>query len=169
MHRPNSTMQTNKRQTTGNRDDDSKLNSAAKVETFELSKKDHPYIPVSTTKILGKFTRDPPPDLDSVALRDRQASQQKHAKTIEDLRRWAKNRDNSTVVKVLLRCIFWKDVKVKRPPEKALHRTIGHYFPPRSDLKVTVCDFGQSRSERREVRLGDIEKGELGFALYSTC
>ena len=34
-----------------------------KIETFELSDKAHPYIPVSTTKILWNYTRDPPPDI----------------------------------------------------------------------------------------------------------
>jgi hypothetical protein len=149
---------TGSRRTTS--DGQTKREPAAKIETFELSQKEHPYIPVSTTKILGKFTRDPPPDLHDVALQERRAVLQKHAETVEELRKWAKNRESSTAVKILLRTIFWKDVKVRMPSEQKLYHSINHFFPPRSEMKVIVCDFGEGRAERNEVRLGDIERGK---------
>ena len=131
------------------------------IETFELSEKDHPYIPVSTTKILSKFTRDPPPDLNDVALEERRSIPRQHAETIEELRRWAKVREHSTILKVLQRIFFRKHVKLSMPSELKLYRSIDHYFPPRSDMKVIICDFGDGRAERNEVRLGDLERGKL--------
>lgn len=139
---------------------DSKGKTSTKIETFELSKKEHPYIPVSTTKILGKFTRDPPPDLHDVALQERRSVQRKHAETVEELRKWAKVRENSTAVKFLQRIVFWKGVKLRMPPGQKLYRSINHFFPPRSQMKVIICDFGDSRAERNEVHLGSIERGK---------
>jgi hypothetical protein len=136
------------------------------MKTFELSEKEHPYIPVSTTKILGKFTRDPPPDLHDEVLQERHSVLEGHAEMVEELRKWAKNRDSSTVFKLLLRSVLWKGVKVRMPSKQKLYRSIDHYFPPRSDMKVIICDFGEGRSERNEVRLGDIEKGEYQFVFY---
>jgi hypothetical protein len=148
-------------------DGQTKKEPAAKIETFELSQKEHPYIPVSTTKILGKFTRDPPPDLYDVALRERRAALQKHTETVEELRKWAKNRESSTALKILLRTIFWKGVKIRMPPEQKLYHSINHFFPPRLEMRVIVCDFGEGRAERNEVRMGDIERGTRELWLCS--
>lgn len=138
----------------------SKRKASAKIETFELSKREHPSIPVSTTKILGKFTRDPPPNLHDLALQERYSVQRKHAETVEELRKWAKFRENSTGFKVILQSVFWKGVKIRMPSEQKLHCSINHFFSPRSDMKVIICDFGEGRAERNEVRLGDIERGK---------
>ncbi|KAE8864905.1 hypothetical protein PTNB73_05793 [Pyrenophora teres f. teres] len=132
--------------------------SPAKKEVFELSEKDHPYIPVSTTRILGKSTRDPPPDIPESALHVRRVQLQKQSETVEELRRWAKNRESSTAFKLLLRTIFWKDVKVRRPAEEKLQRAINELFPPRMEMQVTICDFGEGRAQQYDVRLGDLEK-----------
>jgi hypothetical protein len=67
--------------------------TSSKIETFELSEKAHPYIPVSTTKILWNYTRDPPPDIPNEVLTERRAAQQYHSETVEDLRRWFKSRE----------------------------------------------------------------------------
>ena len=32
-----------------------------------------------------------------------------------------------------------------------------HYYPPRSELKCHICDFGDGRAEHKTVELGDIE------------
>jgi hypothetical protein len=149
---------TGSRRTTS--DGETERKPTAKIETFELSQKEHPYIPVSTTKILGKFTRDPPPYLHDVALQERRAVLQKHTDTVEELRKWAKNRESSTAVKVILRTLYWKGVKIRMPSEQKLYHSINHFFPPRSEIKVIVCDFGEGRAERNEVRMGDIERGK---------
>lgn len=134
--------------------------SPFKKETFELSEKEHPYLPVSTTKILGKFTRDPPPDIpDSDIRADRETAKKQHD-TVEDLRKWAKNRESSTAFKMLSRTVFWQDVKVRMPSEDKIYRAIHHFYPPRAELTVTVCDFGPGRAEQKLVRLGEIENGK---------
>lgn len=130
-----------------------------KKETFELSEKDHPYIPVSTTKILGKFTRDPPPDISDAEARACREQAKKQSETVEELRKWAKNRESSTAFKILLRTVFWKDIKIRMPAEEKINTAIHHFYPPRAELTVTVCDFGPGRAQQKIVRLGDIEKG----------
>ncbi|KAH5379501.1 hypothetical protein HBI49_018820 [Parastagonospora nodorum] len=132
--------------------------TSPKIETFELSEKEHPYIPVSTTKILGKFTRDPPPEHSNAELQKLRARVSQHSEIAEDVRKWAKNRESSTLFKVLLRAVFWNDVKVNMPAEQKLLNTIHHFFPPRADIKVVVCDFGDGRAQQQSVRLGDLEK-----------
>lgn len=139
-----------------------------KIETFELSDKAHPYIPVSTTKILWNYTRDPPPDIPNDVLQERRARQQQHTETVEELRRWFKSRQSSMFAKVLRR-IFLRDVKIRKPAEAKLYGAVNHFFPPRSDICVTVCDFGPGRAERREVRLGDIEKGTERRSVSNGC
>ena len=133
--------------------------SPLKKETFELSEKEHPYIPVSTTKILGKFTRDPPPAISDADIQaDREQAKKQHD-IVEDLRKWAKNRESSTAFRMLLRAVFWQDMKVRMPSEDKIYPAIHHFYPPRAELTVTVCDFGPGRAEQKIVRLGQIENG----------
>jgi hypothetical protein len=68
----------------------------------------------------------------------------------------ARNRHLHTKV---LRRVLLRDVKFRMPSEDRVYSAINLFFPPRSDIMVTVCDFGPGRAERKEVRLGDIEKG----------
>ncbi|KAI0875958.1 hypothetical protein GGS24DRAFT_488982 [Hypoxylon argillaceum] len=130
---------------------------AANIEVFELSPRAHPYIPVSTTKISENFTRDSPPGIHNADLLKRRELQRGYAETVDELRRWAKTRARSTVMKTLLRATFRDDFKIRKPSEEKLYRCVNHYFPPRMDLTVLVCDFGEGRAEQHRVRLGDIE------------
>lgn len=127
--------------------------TSTKIETFELSEKAHPYIPVSTTKILSNYTRDPPPDIPIEVLHQRRTAQKERSETVEELRKWFKSRESGMLTKVLRR-VFLRDVKIRMPAEDKLYSAINHYFPPRSDIMVTVCDFGPGKAERNEVRLG---------------
>lgn len=133
--------------------------SSGKIATFELSAKAHPYIPVSTTKILGNYTRDPPPEIPDAMLQERRLRLREHAETVEKLRKWAKHREKSMSSKIFRR-IFLKRFSATMPPDHKLYESIDYFFPPRFDVLVTVCDFGDGRAERREVRLGDIERGK---------
>ncbi|KAJ9604419.1 hypothetical protein H2200_011255 [Cladophialophora chaetospira] len=128
--------------------------TGTKIETFELSEKRHPYTPVSTTKILSEYTRDLPPDISESLLQERRRGLREHAATVEDLRRWATHPGRNIVGKYL---DFLPGAAPSRPSEKKLLSAVDHFFPPRSDVQVTICDFGDGRAERREVRLGDIE------------
>ncbi|KXT17013.1 hypothetical protein AC579_7416 [Pseudocercospora musae] len=138
---------------------DSAQPTTKRTATFELSvKKGEHYVPVSTTKILGKFIRDSPPEIHAKELDERRSTLENHSATIESLRKWAKFRETNTVAKLLLRSVFWNGVKVRMPPELKIYQSIDEFFPPRSEVRVIVCDFGEARAERREVRLGDIER-----------
>ena len=115
---------------------------------------------VSTTRILGNFTKDPLPDVQDLELLKRRSSLQEHADTVEELRLWAKYRDTYSATKSFFRTIFMRDRHVDMPSEQSLYPVINHFFPPRSEIVVIICDFGEGRAERKEVRLGDIEVGE---------
>jgi hypothetical protein len=132
--------------------------SASKIETFELTEKPHDYIPASTTKILWNYTRDPPPDIPHEVLEARRAAQRERSEAVDELRRWFRSRESGTVTNIIRR-IFLSDVKIRMPAESKLYGAIDHFFPPRADIMVTVCDFGPGKAERKVVRLGDIEKG----------
>jgi hypothetical protein len=134
------------------------VKSPSKIETFELTEKPHDYIPASTTKILWNYTRDPPPDIPHEVLEARRAAQRERSEAVDELRRWFRSRESGTVTNIIRR-ILLSDVKIRMPPENKLYGAIDHFFPPRSDIMVTVCDFGPGKAERKVVRLGDIEKG----------
>lgn len=44
------------------------------------------------------------------------------------------------------------------PHVEELKSLAKHYYPPRSELKCHVCDFGQGRAEHTLVELGDLEE-----------
>ena len=136
------------------------MKSAVRVETFELSAKSHPFIPASTTKIHGDYSRNAPPDSDEADVHNRHLLIQKHAETVNQLRKWARFRE-STFGGKLLRSILPMSVNIRMPSQESLYDCIYHFFPPRCEILVTVCDFGDGRAERKEVRLADIERGEL--------
>ncbi|KAL1837287.1 hypothetical protein VTJ49DRAFT_4053 [Mycothermus thermophilus] len=129
--------------------------SPVKIETFLLSEK--PNRPQSTTKILWNYERDPPPDIPHAMLQARRAAQQEQSDTVEELRRWYRSRNTHVFAKAVRR-VFMRDVKMNMPEQDRVLRAVDHFFPPRSDIMVTVCDFGPGRAERKEVRLGDIEQ-----------
>lgn len=129
-----------------------------RVETFELSAKSHPYIPASTTKILGDYSRNSPPDINDAQVQERRLALCSYVETVKQLRKWARYRESNVVAR-LLRFLLPLDVGPRMPSAESLYETVNHYFPPRFDILVTICDFGDGRAERREVRLGDIEPG----------
>jgi hypothetical protein len=131
-----------------------------RVETFELSVKSHPYIPASTTKILGDYSRNSPPHISDAELQERRRALRRHAETVKQLRKWARYRESSVVAR-LLRFVLPIDASPRMPSAETLYDTVNHYFPPRFDMLVTICDFGDGRAERREVRLGDVESGGI--------
>ncbi|GAB1313472.1 hypothetical protein MFIFM68171_03682 [Madurella fahalii] len=120
-----------------------------KIKTFELSVKSHPYIPVSTTRILSDYARDPPPDIPDAQLQEQRERLKEHEEMVNQLRQWVKYRGSSKVGRILRR-VFLRRTGVGMPPEHQIYRSISHFFPPRAELRVIVCDFGDGRAERRE-------------------
>ena len=49
--------------------------------------------------------------------------------------------------------------RTEAPARAELISLIKHYFPPRADTKVLVCDFGDNHVTRTEISLGDAESG----------
>jgi hypothetical protein len=129
-----------------------------KAITFELTIKPRHHNAISTTKILGKYPRASLPEISDDILKKRQQDLQQYAETVEELRKWARTRQDP-VFGDALRRIFLGSSRAGLPPDGKLYPCVSHFFPPRFDLKVTVCDFGDGRAERKEVRLGDIEQG----------
>lgn len=131
-----------------------------RVETFESIEEANPLVPPSTSEAVRIWRGDPRPlpAIPTEVLSDRRAALQEHLETVNDLRRWFRSGRSGTAATALRR-IFSRDVKVKKPAEDRLYRAINYFFPPRSDIKITVCDFGPGRAERKQVRLGDIEEG----------
>ena len=73
------------------------------------------------------------------------------------LRRWADMK--SQPAKDWMRGIFVDEYK--RPPlpkHEELIQLAKHYYPPRGELKVHVCDFGEGRAEHAEITLGEVEE-----------
>jgi hypothetical protein len=75
----------------------------------------------------------------------------------------------------LLKLIRWADADVqtgkdwilyalrffRRPPlpkDQELISLARHFYPPRMELKVHVCDFGDNRFNHSEISLGEIER-----------
>ena len=44
------------------------------------------------------------------------------------------------------------------PHVEELKSLAWHYYPPRSELKCHVCDFGEGRAEHKVVDLGELEE-----------
>ena len=51
-----------------------------------------------------------------------------------------------------------------RPTPDQLSSLTAYFFPPRSSLRVIICDFGEERFERSDVELGDIQQCKSLFS-----
>ena len=80
-----------------------------------------------------------------------------HREILQRLRRWA-----DTDLQGFLPYFFsWAIPSYRRAPlphVEELKSLAKHYYPPRSELKCHVCDFGQGRAEHKMVELGDLEE-----------
>ena len=72
------------------------------------------------------------------------------------LKRWADSGHKGTKEKLL----SWVVPSYRRTPlphVEELKSLARHYYPPRSELKCHVCDFGEGRAEHKMVDLGQLE------------
>ncbi|KAL6714173.1 hypothetical protein ACLMJK_008667 [Lecanora helva] len=71
---------------------------------------------------------------------------------LEDLRSWKnwETRRRQSLRSYLLSKIF--PIRPPCPPPNELRRLARFFFPPRASLRATVCDYGEGRFERREVK-----------------
>ena len=83
------------------------------------------------------------------------------------------NTENAIQHKVHERLRLWADAQQKNwllawlipryrqtllPHVEELKSLARHYYPPRSELKCHVCDFGEGRAEHKVVDLGELEE-----------
>lgn len=116
---------------------------------------------LSSKNVLTNFekvaSRDPERDRKRREQLARYGAQNRGQQEVyEKLKRWADKKipGNNWLGNLL-------DVKYTRPPlpkHEELVKLAKHYYPPRGELKVHVCDFGQGRAEHTEIALGDVEE-----------
>lgn len=75
----------------------------------------------------------------------------------ERLKRWADTQYKGTK-EWLLAWAMPKYGQAPLPHVEELKSLARHYYPPRSELKCHVCDFGQGRAEHKVVDLGELEE-----------
>ncbi|KAL8823570.1 MAG: hypothetical protein Q9191_005733, partial [Dirinaria sp. TL-2023a] len=85
------------------------------------------------------------------------AQNQGHRHVYERLRRWADTR--SMPLKDRIKGLLFDEHKQQPLPSyQELIALAKHYYPPRGQLKVHVCDFGLGRAEHTEITLGEVEE-----------
>lgn len=75
----------------------------------------------------------------------------------ERLKNWADTQNKGTKEWLL----GWATPKYRQTPlphVEELKSLARHYYPPRSELKCHVCDFGEGRAEHKVVDLGELEE-----------
>lgn len=80
-----------------------------------------------------------------------------HRHVYERLRRWADTRARTTTD--MVKGLFLDQYRAEPlPSDQELINLAKHYYPPRGELKVHVCDFGVGRAEHTEITLGEVEE-----------
>ena len=75
----------------------------------------------------------------------------------ERLKQWADTQQEG-MKEWLLAWAVPKYQQTPLPHVEELKALARHYYPPRSELKCHVCDFGQGRAEHKVVDLGELEE-----------
>ena len=75
----------------------------------------------------------------------------------ERLKSWA-DTEFRDVKDILLSLAFDSYKRAPLPSTEELVKLAQHYYPPRGQLKVQVCDFGEGRAEHKEITLGEVEE-----------
>lgn len=117
---------------------------------------------VSSKDVLTNFekvvSREPEQEKrrrDQLARYEGQNRGQRHV--YERLRRWADTRSRTAMD--LVRGLFMKEYRSEPlPSQQELIELAKHYYPPRGELTVHVCDFGLGRAEHTEITLGEVEE-----------
>ena len=92
-------------------------------------------------------------------LWESRAIESEHAQTLQELRRWIKAKTERETPRGFFKSILRLSSRPHRPSDERLVEMSKFYYPPRADLKVYICDFGEGRFKKREVTFGQIEQG----------
>ena len=92
---------------------------------------------------------------------------------VSELNCLSQKRDTDSEIVKEERLKLWADAQQKKsllawlipryrqtllPHVEELKSLARHYYPPRSELKCHVCDFGEGRAEHKVVDLGELEE-----------
>ena len=117
---------------------------------------------LSSKNVLTNFEKVASRDPDSERRRREQvarygARDRSQQDVYQRLKRWAdkKSRPPKDMMLGLLSEAYQQP---PLPKHEELVRLAKHYYPPRGELKVHVCDFGLGRAEHHEITLGEVEE-----------
>lgn len=121
--------------------------------------------PLPSTKCLQQFAKVVMRKIDPEVQARKDArlnycirEKRQHDETLKQLREWAAFKDKMKTLKGVLTSIFTFCQRPIPPRPEKLIALAKYHYPPRGDLKVYVCDFGEGRFEKEEVALGCVEK-----------
>lgn len=117
---------------------------------------------VSSKNVLTNFekvaSRDPETERRRREHVARYAAQNRGQQDVyERLKRWADKRSRP-VKDIMLGLVSEPYRQPPLPKHEELVKLAKHYYPPRGELKVHVCDFGEGRAEHTEITLGEVEE-----------
>ena len=116
--------------------------------------------------ILASVTNDPNDSSVPKRVRERQVRGQlaqqeipKHRNVLRRLRAWhAWDTHHYSSLSAWLLGFFGIPKRPDRPNDSELKQLAMFYFPPRAELKVSICDFGEGKLEECETTLGQVEQ-----------
>lgn len=117
---------------------------------------------VSSKKVLTEFrkvaSRDPEGEKRRLEKLERyRAENQDQRDVYNRLKDWADSQVETTKG-IIPRWLYSRGKKTSLPKTEELLTLARHYYPPRGELRVHVCDFGQGHAEHTEITLGQIEE-----------
>jgi hypothetical protein len=126
-----------------------------------------PYFPpVPTTKCFQQFKRvvarkvDPKVEASKEnRLQFFRQEQEIHRRILNKLRKWAAWKTQAESIPGSLKQLFKWNPAVHPPTHDEIFALARHHYPLRSELTIYVCDFGDGRFEKMEVKFCDIDPG----------
>ena len=117
---------------------------------------------VSSKKVLTNFEKVAGRDNEGDTLRRKQllrynTENNRQRSVYERLKTWA-DTEVRDITHVVLSLAFNSYNREPLPRTEELVKLVQHYYPPRGQLKVQVCDFGEGRAEHKEITLGEVEE-----------
>lgn len=83
----------------------------------------------------------------------------RHEERVQELRDWNNQRQSNVFLRFVRRVLSRGKVNFRKPNAHELKECALHYFPPRSNLNVFVCDFRDNDIQVRMIRFSEVEGG----------
>lgn len=117
---------------------------------------------VSFKNVLTNFERVAARNQERELLRQKQLQRyntenNRQQSVYERLKRWVDS-DFRDIKAVMLSLALDSYKREPLPRTEELVKLAQHYYPPRGQLKVQVCDFDEGRAEHKEITLGEVEE-----------